>query len=193
MLKDNVAIVVVLRLKATGGLLMVANPHMAWEPQYADVKAIQTAMLMEELEQIGRGSAIPTLICGDFNSLPDSGVYSFLSTGSLPKDSPDFGGREYGPYTKHGAYHRFGLSSAYSAIGELPFTNYTGNFQGTIDYIWSTTSSLALLKLLGPVPEAYAKKTYGFPNPHFPSDHISLAAEFKLLSPTQRRNNHSRS
>ncbi|KAJ3978546.1 hypothetical protein F5890DRAFT_1560149 [Lentinula detonsa] len=44
-------------------------------------------------------SQIPLIFCGDFNSIPGSGVYDFLSTGTLKKDHPDFMGHVYGKYT----------------------------------------------------------------------------------------------
>jgi len=202
--KDNVAMVVLLKFKQTGLPLIVANPHITWDPFYKDVKLIQTTLLMEELEDFrmqfptlgnvvgfvpnSRCPAIPTVICGDFNSSPDSGVYTFLSTGTLPKNHTDFGKYKYGNYTTTGLAHNFELTSAYSVIGEPPFTNHTPTFKGTIDYIWHTISNLRNLGVLGPISDEYAAKTLGFPNPHFPSDHISLAAQFKLNLPYQRRN-----
>jgi len=77
----------------------VANPHMTWDPQYADVKLVQTVLLMDELQRtVARGvfgsrEALPMIICGDFNSLPSSPVYQFLSKGQLAKSAHnDFDG-----------------------------------------------------------------------------------------------------
>ena len=76
----------------TRQLMLVANVHIHWDPEYSDVKLIQTIMFMNELKKIvdeesisfrpGGGSGvsrtpentpIPLVLCGDLNSLPDSG------------------------------------------------------------------------------------------------------------------------
>lgn len=66
-------------------LLIIANAHMHWDPEYSDVKLVQTMMFVSELKNIlekasGRpGSptvdtnSIPLVLCADLNSLPDSG------------------------------------------------------------------------------------------------------------------------
>ncbi|KIK69092.1 hypothetical protein GYMLUDRAFT_635803 [Collybiopsis luxurians FD-317 M1] len=56
-------------------------------------------------------SQIPLIFCGDFNSIPGSGVYEFLSTGVLSKDHPDFAGHIYGKYTGGGGEKGVGLKS----------------------------------------------------------------------------------
>lgn len=71
--------------------LLVATCHVHWDPEYSDVKLIQTMMLMSELKNIvqevhrdqtslrpgAKGMEgtppVPLLLCGDLNSLPDSG------------------------------------------------------------------------------------------------------------------------
>lgn len=70
-----------------GNTLIVCTAHIHWDPEFCDVKLIQSMMLVSELSKlIDKISAkyqvtpqqVPVLICGDFNSLPDSGEYSFL-------------------------------------------------------------------------------------------------------------------
>ncbi|KAK2720822.1 hypothetical protein QYM36_004635 [Artemia franciscana] len=64
--------------------LVVCTAHIHWDPEYCDVKLIQTMMLMHELKQFmlesGRNlrksldpSTTSFLLCGDLNSLPESG------------------------------------------------------------------------------------------------------------------------
>ncbi|WFD35823.1 poly(A)-specific ribonuclease [Malassezia cuniculi] len=201
MTKDNIAAIVLLEHRTTGARLIVANAHMHWDPEFRDVKLVQAAMLMEQLEEISEtfsklppgqlpdGSTppkyssrnqIPMVVCGDFNSTPDSGVYEFLSQGSAPNNHRDFMDHIYGNYTSDGLRHSFALRSAYGNIGELPFTNYTPGFRGVIDYIWYTSNSLAASGILGTVDQTYLSRTVGFPNAHFPSDHVCILAEFKI-------------
>jgi len=127
---------------------------------------------------------IPLVIAGDFNSTADSGVYHLISSGSLEASHKDIGDYSYGNFTRDGIQHPFSLRSAYEALKGGPdamnFTNYTPNFVGIVDYIWYSTNTLELTTLLGPVDADYMKLVPGFPNYHFPSDHVSLLAEFAI-------------
>jgi CCR4-NOT transcription complex subunit 6 len=191
--KDNIAIITFLENRFTGSRLIVANAHITWDPQFKDVKLVQVAMLMEEIHRLASGwqkfpvsqdlepgvtppppyadhTQIPLIICGDFNSSADSGVYELLSRGTIGSDHDDLSGRVYGNLTRDGISHPFPLKSAYSNVGELKFTNYTPGFTGVIDYIWYTTNSMNVTGLLGDVDEKYLATVPGFPNVHFPSE-----------------------
>lgn len=118
---------------------------------------------------------IPTIVCGDFNSIPASGVYEFLSNGTLSPGHADFMTYKYGKYTdlEGGMKHGHSLKSAYNTVlggQELPLTNYTPSFKGTLDYIWYSNHSIGVDAVLGEVNEAYLEKVVGFPNAHFPSE-----------------------
>ncbi|KAI7866140.1 Endonuclease/exonuclease/phosphatase [Spinellus fusiger] len=193
MTKDNISVMTVLQTKKTFERVLVANSHIHWDPSFADVKLVQVGILMEELKRIAskhlsadKGptyasvSKLPTVICGDFNSESGSGVYELLSKGSIQQDHCDFGEYKYGHYTTQGVSHAFSLKSAYHPIGELPFTNYTPQFKGVLDYIWHSSNALDVMALVGKVDHVYAAKTVGFPDAHFPSDHIPLIAELKI-------------
>ena len=68
--------------------ILVATCHVHWDPEYSDVKLIQTMMLMHELRNIIQDTqmslrpgaqtpdcnSIPLILCGDLNSLPESGM-----------------------------------------------------------------------------------------------------------------------
>ncbi len=137
--------------------------------------------------EYANGAQIPMLMCGDFNSLPHSGVYDLLAHGSLSHSHADLGNRKYGNFTRDGMTHPFTLKSSYSSIGELSFTNYTPYFVGVIDYIWYSTNSLHATGLLGDVDKDYLQRVPGFPNYHFPSDHLALLAEFVIKARKERK------
>jgi len=189
--RDHIALACLLEERQTGIRLIAANAHIHWDPEYRDVKLVQVSLLVHELEGIADrftrlpplqhadgtrlisyedSSKVPMIICGDFNSVPESGVYQLLSGGAVSGDHPDFIGKNYGKFTETGVSHHLGLRSAYSGIGELPFTNYTPSFQGVIDYIWFSNQSISVLDVLGEVDEEYLGKVVGFPNVHFPSE-----------------------
>lgn len=69
-------------------MLFVCTAHIHWDPEYCDVKVVQTLMLLSELKTIMEDAvqkhrtnsnasmdctSVPLVLCGDFNSLPDSG------------------------------------------------------------------------------------------------------------------------
>ncbi|TDL26099.1 glucose-repressible alcohol dehydrogenase transcriptional effector [Rickenella mellea] len=232
--RDDIAVVTLLENKQTGTRIVVANLHMYWDPRYSDVKLVQIALLIDELEKItarfakyppklpptptspdgankpsstdntnGIGSSspppppprpppvytdgtkIPLIVCGDFNSGPESGVYEFLAKGTVPSDHPDFMSHLYGDYTSEGLRHRLGLKSAYEGVDDLLLTNYVSSFHGMIDYIWYSVGNLGVTSVLGEVDRGYLSKVVGFPNAHFPSDHVCILSEFRVKPPKE--------
>lgn len=139
--------------------------------------------------------AIPLVLCGDLNSLPESGVVEFLDNGRVLSDHPDLqdlayegflarvsNGRKSGD-ANHELGHAFKLRKAYEEE-KMPYTNYTYEFKGVIDYIYYTCDSLVPLGVLASISEDYIKenKIIGWPHPHFPSDHQSLLVEFETVA-----------
>lgn len=133
-----------------------------------------------------RGADLPLIICGDFNSVPHSTVYDIFAHGKLIESHPDLGNRLYGNLSKQGMTHPFALKSAYDSIGELSFTNYTPDYKEVIDYIWYSSNCLQVSSLLGDVDKEYLKRVPGFPNWHFPSDHIPLVSNFAVKAKKQK-------
>lgn len=62
--------------------ILVATAHLFWDPEYPDVKLIQTMLLTQELQRIAANTPPhlmtsrppPLILVGDFNALPDSGL-----------------------------------------------------------------------------------------------------------------------
>jgi len=71
-------------------LVLIATCHVHWDPEYCDVKLIQTMMFMHRLQNIIKEAQtsvlppssssssdcnqMPVILCGDLNSLPESGI-----------------------------------------------------------------------------------------------------------------------
>ncbi|CEP13716.1 hypothetical protein [Parasitella parasitica] len=181
--KDNVAVFALLEDINTRQRTIVANSHLHWVPSDADVKLVQIGIMMEELKTFANKHCsplhatgytspdkLPTIICGDYNSDPNSGVYEFLSKGTVQQNHKDFGNHSYGTYTTEGLSHSLSLKSSYSSVGELAFTNYTPGYKGSLSYIWYASNCLDVISLLGPIDPDYLTKIVGFPNAHFPSE-----------------------
>lgn len=202
--------------------LLVANVHIHWDPEYSDVKLIQTMMLMNELKKIieeesvsfrpgggGAGGAgggggsggggagagqrdsgtIPLVMCGDLNSLPDSGVVEYLEMSKVSVRHPDFKDLNYkvlrnfssNSETNGHISHSFQLKRVYQN-NPMRFTNYTYDFKGTIDYIFYSRQAMSVLGHLGPMDFEWidTSKVHGCPNASIPSDHFSLLTEFEM-------------
>ncbi|KAL7746972.1 hypothetical protein RI367_007684 [Sorochytrium milnesiophthora] len=219
----QIAQIVVLQNKHTRKWLRVVNTHLLWQPEFADSKLLQTAILMEALQQHQnewnrvraksrdvRGSAavhphrgntaastatanagaaddsgsglgwrkqecmvtknwsrstvsaggggarqnrgggdagdqvnFPTVLCCDLNSVPDSPVLEFLTTGQT--STMAFDGNNYGRFSKRKSVtHKLPLQSAYKDT-LLPYTHCAQHFRGTIDYVLHSSN----IKLVG--------------------------------------------
>jgi hypothetical protein len=101
MSKDNIAIGAILLHKATKTPLFVGNAHLHWDPEYKDVKVVQAAMLVHEINKfvaVDDKKRMPILLGGDFNSEPNSGVFKMLAEGEVGLDHPDLIDREYAKF-----------------------------------------------------------------------------------------------
>lgn len=63
--------------------ICVATTHLFWHPDHEPVRVVQTHILLEEIKKLNP-KKVPTIITGDFNSIPTSGPYHYLKTGHIP-------------------------------------------------------------------------------------------------------------
>uniref|UniRef100_K7GJD5 Angel homolog 2 n=1 Tax=Pelodiscus sinensis TaxID=13735 RepID=K7GJD5_PELSI len=87
--RDNVGLVLLLQprfhCKATAAVC-IANTHLLYNPRRGDIKLTQLAMLLAEIASVAHRKDdrfCPIIICGDFNSVPGSPLYSFIKEGKL--------------------------------------------------------------------------------------------------------------
>ncbi len=148
--RNTVAVMCQLYDRRAQRALYVANTHLYWSPQYNDVKLFHTKVLWELLAQFSDAGAA-VVLCGDFNSTPQSAVCQLLRAR--------------------------GALNAYDG-GGLAFSTYTRSFTAVLDHIWHT-AALAPDRVLGAVSAAYLARAdvVGFPNRDFPSDHLPLVAQ----------------
>uniref|UniRef100_A0AC34RJ09 Endonuclease/exonuclease/phosphatase domain-containing protein n=1 Tax=Panagrolaimus sp. JU765 TaxID=591449 RepID=A0AC34RJ09_9BILA len=211
---DNVAIVATLQpipesFSASGRVaksllpIVACSAHVFWDPEFCDVKLMQAMILVQEMNRIVQSVAklhstaicdIPTLVMGDFNSLPDSGVFQYINQGYVERDHPDFlsfVGYQLDHMTNgenDSLMYRHTLSLK-SAIDHrnFPYTNYTSKFCGFIDYIFYSPKALCNIGYLT-FDHSWSTNNQieGFPNEHIPSDHIPIAARFGIIDPSSK-------
>ena len=180
--RGNVALFTMLEDTRHGGRpLVVANTHITADVDAGDVKIWQTQTLLESLhEWIMRttsmhASAAPVLLCGDFNSTPDSSVYELLMTGQVSHEIED-------PYAivPHPLGHSLPLRSVHQAVvgHEAQVTNFTSRFSGTLDYICFSTTALRALAVSNGYSYEELSRDVAVPSPTQPSDHVLTVGVF---------------
>lgn len=133
---------------------------------------------------------LPTVLCGDFNSTPDSPVYALLTSGRMPSSgvrgvlstgkpqvSATASAAELSPWKSAYALHQRTIGADDSGVGEPPSTTTLANGGGqVVDYIlWPRSSPMRLHSLLEIPPLAEGE---GLPSAVYSSDHFSLLCEF---------------
>ncbi len=200
--KDNVAQFVVLELAQPSmssrsnrepiNQVCIANTHLYSNKDFPDVKLWQSWQLLQELETfvLSRGQNLPLMICGDFNSTPDTAVYDLLSRQAVHPGHPDVNmnnGDDSTPNILPDAMsisHSFQLGSVYHTVmGEEPkATNYTELFKGVLDYMWYSASNLRPLSC-APIPDETVLTKHGdaLPSTQYSSDHIMLISDMQIM------------
>jgi len=197
--RDNVAQLVVLELAQQPmrssrdqiNQVCIANTHLYSNKDFPDVKLWQTWQLLQELETfvLSRGTQLPLMICGDFNSTPDTAVYDLLSRQTVHPGHPDINMNDDSVPNvlpdAMGITHSFQLGSAYqTVIGEEPKnTNFTINFKGVLDYIWYSAQNLRPLSA-APIPDDSLLTKHGeaLPSTEYSSDHIMLISDMQIMN-----------
>ncbi|XP_042405865.1 carbon catabolite repressor protein 4 homolog 4-like isoform X1 [Zingiber officinale] len=167
--RDCVGLLAAFKLNdPSGHIIVVADTHIYWDPNWIDVKLAQAKYLLSRLSQFKelvstKFTCTPSvLVAGDFNSTPGDEVYQYIVSTS-----------EAAPIK---------LSSLYATNGgEPPFTNCTPDFTGTLDYIFFSGCRLKPVSLLEVPGRDSPDIVGGLPNYHHPSDHLPIGAEFLVL------------
>ncbi|KAJ4953858.1 hypothetical protein NE237_030690 [Protea cynaroides] len=180
MKRDCVGLMAAFKLRDhSNHLVIVANTHIYWDPEWIDVKLAQAKYLLFRLAQFkevvsNKFDCTPSVIlAGDFNSTPGDMVYQFLISGNSSAM----------PVPEHSEAAPIPLCSVYAFIGrEPPFTNCTPDFTNTLDYIFFSPSGglrpVSFLELPGPESSDVIG---GLPNFHHPSDHLPIGTDFEII------------
>jgi mRNA deadenylase 3'-5' endonuclease subunit Ccr4 len=187
--RGNVALFTLLEDTRHGGRpLIVTNTHITADVDAGDVKIWQTQTLLECLHDWSIRSSnslhltTPILLCGDFNSTPDSSVYELLMTGHVSHEIED-------PYgiVPHPLGHSLPLRSVHQAVvgHEAQITNFTARFSGTLDYICFSTSSFRALAVSNGYSFEELSRDVAVPSPTQPSDHVLTVGVFAYTMPWQ--------
>ncbi|XP_065701508.1 2',5'-phosphodiesterase 12 [Patagioenas fasciata] len=158
--------------------ICVANTHLYWHPKGGNIRLIQIAVALSHIRHVACDlyPSIPIIFCGDFNSTPWSGTYSFISSGHVAEDHEDWVSSGEDERCNMALRHPFQLLSA---CGEPAYTNYVGGFHGCLDYIFIDRTALEVEQVI-PLPSHEEVTTHqALPSVSHPSDHIALVCDLK--------------
>ncbi|KAB0798204.1 hypothetical protein PPYR_09197 [Photinus pyralis] len=165
-------------------LLLVANTHLYFHPDADHIRLLQGAVAIRFIEdymlklQSQAKVRISLIFCGDFNSVPECGIYQLYTKGSVSEDFVDWGSNAEETVRGLNLTQRFNLESA---CGTPPYTNYTAGFFGCLDYIYYEKDNLSVTQVIPLPSHEEVMEHIALPSIVHPSDHIALVADLKWL------------
>ncbi|XP_072266391.1 protein angel homolog 2 [Pyxicephalus adspersus] len=94
--RDNIGLLLMLepKIRKKAPTICVANTHLLYNPRRGDIKLTQLAILLAEITEVAQmqdGKLCPIILCGDFNSVPDSPLLKFVKEGRLSYEGMTIG------------------------------------------------------------------------------------------------------
>ncbi|OHT11797.1 hypothetical protein TRFO_18703 [Tritrichomonas foetus] len=140
--------------------IAIVNVHLQWKPTCDDVRADQLKIAVAHAVELAKKSSdnYDIIVCGDYNSYPDTQAIAYINN------------------------HPEKFISTYDAMNQ-PFylSHLTCDFDGCIDYIYTTRNKLEVVSIL-PLydDETLHKIAIEIPDNHHPSDHFPIAAALRF-------------
>eukprot|EP00804_Cyclotella_cryptica_P006156 CCRYP_020817-RA/>CCRYP_020817-RA protein AED:0.38 eAED:0.38 QI:0/-1/0/1/-1/1/1/0/447 len=220
--RHNVLLTAVLKFRnesaasKSSGVFSISNYHMPCAFYCPPVMNIHVDMAARRVQQLAtkawadihreehpndcQGAAVPHILAGDFNILPESSHYKLITTGALDESDVTY------PPLKHGmkwspTCHSMDSAYALHSGGTEPsFTNYAHlkeeeePFIGTLDYIFLSRRDgternnegdrIGKSWIVRDVVKLPERDVSGgpFPNDREPSDHLLIGADLELVT-----------
>lgn len=160
--------------------ILVGNTHLFFHPDSDNIRLLQAASCLLYLEnklqkyqKEDPSTKVSFILCGDFNSCPEFGVYKLATEGFLPSSCIDWNSNPEEKVNGIDLSHSLQLKSA---CGRPQYTNYTQGFSGCLDYIFYDKSLLKVTQVVPFPTHEQVTKYVALPSQSFPSDHIALVS-----------------
>ncbi|CAL7939661.1 unnamed protein product [Xylocopa violacea] len=181
--RNTIIQVIALRSKENPEILIVGNTHLYFKPNADHIRLLQAYSgliylntFVKKMKEEHAECNVSILYCGDFNSVPENGVYQLMTQNYIPEDHGDWRADSKEHVENISIKHDLNLSSA---CGTPEYTNYTAAFSGCLDYIFYQTDHLEVEQVI-PMPSKEELSLYvGLPSIVAPSDHIALCVDLK--------------
>ncbi|CAH0546185.1 unnamed protein product [Brassicogethes aeneus] len=163
-------------------VLVVANIHLYFHPDADHVRLIHGGVSIRYLEKFIEqlktkvSKRISLVFCGDFNSVPECGIFKLYTTGEVPSDFIDFQSNKEESIDTLSFKQPFSLDSA---CGTPKYTNFTAGFADCLDYIFYEKTNLSVTQVVPFPSDEELQQNTALPSITFPSDHVSLIADLK--------------
>ncbi|CAD1476443.1 unnamed protein product, partial [Heterotrigona itama] len=183
--RNTIIQTIILRSKENSEILIVGNTHLYFRITADHIRLLQAyyglsylRTFAKKIKEENPECNVSILYCGDFNSVPNNGVYKLMTEKYIPADHDDWKSDVEEQIQNVCIKHDTNLSSA---CGTPEYTNYTGTFSGCLDYIFYQTDYLTVEQVI-PMPSKEELSAYtGLPSVVSPSDHIALCVDLKWL------------
>ncbi|XP_072378791.1 2',5'-phosphodiesterase 12 [Diabrotica undecimpunctata] len=165
-------------------IIVVANTHLYFHPDADHIRLLQGGLAIRYLENFitslkeKTSKRISLIFCGDFNSVPECGIYKLYTEGAVPSDFIDYQSNKEEAVTGVDLKQPFNLASA---CGTPRYTNYTENFNGCLDYIYYEKDNFLVSQVIPMPSHDEVTANVALPSVVFPSDHIALVSDLKWL------------
>ncbi|KAH8353432.1 hypothetical protein KR084_010939 [Drosophila pseudotakahashii] len=178
-----------LRIKGTDNYVLVANTHLYFHPDSDHIRLLQMGFSILFVEHIiskavkdfniGSTQNVGLIFCGDFNSVPECGIYKLMTEQLAAESLDDWRSNSEEAVSNVELSQPFKMTSA---CGAPEFTHYTTLFSGCLDYIFYQNDRFELLKYVPLPTEEELKASAAIPSAVFPSDHVALVADLRFMS-----------
>uniref|UniRef100_A0A1I8PS33 2',5'-phosphodiesterase 12 n=1 Tax=Stomoxys calcitrans TaxID=35570 RepID=A0A1I8PS33_STOCA len=169
--------------------ILVANTHLYFHPDADHIRLLQFGFSMLYLEDIYKKTLqkfnlenekqLAIVFCGDFNSVPECGIYRLMTERFVDKDFIDWSSNAEEAVQDVSLGQPFAIKSA---CGTPEYTNYTHLFAACLDYIFYQCDRLEV-EQFAPLPtNEELKANTAIPSVVFPSDHVALIADLKFIA-----------
>lgn len=177
--KPMCGLVCLIKKKKSNKVFCISTVHLVADPNKPDVKHLQILYVLQEISLMTNNGEIPFILCGDFNSLPDSSVYNTIVNGTIDQNHKDF----LIPNSIKIKTNKLNIKadSVYKLIHntEPEYTNYVEIFNGTLDYIFVSNHWKVKKARLINKKDKLTKRKY-MPNSKIPSDHLPIYSNIIL-------------
>lgn len=200
-------------VSANCGRIILSNTHLFYREDSHLIRLVQVTALIQHLDaqrqaQLASGYGQAGIVmCGDFNASPGTAAVDFLLNGIIDsthrhwRSAPSFrwdralsdesadDSCQSDTNDKHDKVspghfeHPFDLVSA---CGIPDFTNFAGNFVGTLDYVLVDDNLFQVDDVFPSFTLDEVSEEVALPSSKFPSDHISLLCDLSWKEPPQR-------